>query len=54
MTKQSNWIQITRILGMVKVRELYASLGIALYNLKRYEEAIIAYDEATKQNPSNS
>ena len=38
----------------MKVYNISKSLGNSLNNLKRYEEAILMYDEAIEMDPKNS
>ena len=53
MIKPYNWILKIQMLTIIKVVNIY-NIGISLYNLKRYEEAIQMYDKAIQLNPQDS
>ena len=46
MIKPYNWIHNTRRHSIMKVRTISNNIGISLYDLERYEEAIQMYNKA--------
>ncbi len=59
---ESNIIAYTKVAGVnkytkklhIKKSKAYLNKGVALHNLKRYNEAILCYDQTLKINPSNN